>query len=109
VRRVTLLVFPLDTSVEVDGTRADVVDGGVDIAGELGSGHPVRLFQGEAELRAEVFITEKGAVPSRLELAGTPDAGGALTAIPKPRPGGATRGAAGAPVRPADDIMRNAE
>jgi serine/threonine-protein kinase len=107
VRRVTLLISPPDTSVEVDGVRVEVVNGRVDVDGVLGSGHHVRLLRGDAERSADVFVTEKGAVPPILELAGTPDAGGvrAPPAGQKPRPSGP----ASAPARRAEDIMRSAE
>jgi serine/threonine-protein kinase len=111
VRRVTLLVLPPDTSVEVDGARTEVVDGGVDIVGVPGSGHHVRLFRDQAERMEDVFVTERGALPPRLELTGALDAGvAAPKAGPKPHPSGSSsaKGAASAPARGAEDIMRDA-
>jgi serine/threonine-protein kinase len=65
---VALAVSPEDASVEVDGAPAEVRGGAVEIAGALGSEHRVRVSKGKDAVTAEVFLTEKGAVPSRLEL-----------------------------------------
>ncbi|KYF87290.1 hypothetical protein BE17_26915 [Sorangium cellulosum] len=70
-RRVSLAIVPEDALVEVDGEPARVQDGAVRISGLLGSGHRVRIARGKRELVRDVFVTEAGAVPPRLELPGT--------------------------------------
>jgi serine/threonine-protein kinase len=62
-------VSPDDASVEVDGAPAGVRGGAFEIAGALGSVHRVRVSKGDREAAADVFVTEKGAVPPRVDLA----------------------------------------
>jgi serine/threonine-protein kinase len=62
-------VSPADATVEVDGARAEVQGGAFTISGALGSGHHVRVSHGGLDLTTDVFVTEKGAVPPRVELA----------------------------------------
>jgi serine/threonine-protein kinase len=70
VRRVTLRIVPDDASVEVDGflARADTRSGTVEVAGLPGSVHHVRVSKGRDEIRADVVVTDQGAVPPKVEL-----------------------------------------
>ncbi len=68
IRRVALRIVPEDATVDVDGTRAEVRGGAVEIAGALGSVHRVRVAKGRDELPADVVVTEQGALPARVEL-----------------------------------------
>ncbi|XXT19719.1 serine/threonine-protein kinase [Sorangium sp. So ce429] len=67
--RVAIRISPQDASVEVDGVRADLNDGAIELAGALGTVRRVRLFKDGAELVANVVITRQGAQPAALELA----------------------------------------
>jgi serine/threonine-protein kinase len=69
VMQVTLRVTPADATVEVDGAPVQVRGGAVEIAGALGSSHRVRIARGRIERFTDVFVTEKGAIPPRVELA----------------------------------------
>jgi serine/threonine-protein kinase len=69
LRRVRLVVIPADAEVEVDGARADVREGLVEITGALGSKHRVRVTKRSAEASAEVTVTEAGAQPLKIEIA----------------------------------------
>ncbi len=71
--RVRLAVAPHDAIVEVDDAGAPTHDGAVEISGALGSVHHVRVSRGPLEASAEVRVTERGAVPARVEL-GAPHA-----------------------------------
>jgi serine/threonine-protein kinase len=97
IHRVQLTVLPADASVEVDGALAAVQNGAVEIAGVLGSTHRVRVSKGKAEAATEVIVTDKGAAPSRVELAPPPP----VRVPPRPRPA--------APAPPPPDIMREPE
>jgi serine/threonine-protein kinase len=101
VHRVTVRVSPEDASVEVDGAPADVRGGAFDLSGALGSGHRVRVARGSRELWTDVFVTEKGAVPPRVELP---------PPSPSPQVGGAPRPATSRPPPShAGDPMRKPE
>jgi hypothetical protein len=67
-RSVRLAVEPAGVEVELDGHRAKVTDGTVEITGAVGDTHRVRLKLGEQETSGDVAIAESGAVPSRLAL-----------------------------------------
>ncbi|WP_437680742.1 serine/threonine-protein kinase [Sorangium sp. So ce131] len=67
-RSVKLEVLPADASVEIDGKPATMRDGLLEIEGELGSLRRVRAFKGEAEIVADIAVTESGAHPTKLEL-----------------------------------------
>jgi serine/threonine-protein kinase len=72
-RLVKLVVLPGDASVELDGARAALQDGVLDIRGAAGSAHRVRVFKGDREIVAEVKVTDSGASPPKVELpAGKP-------------------------------------
>jgi serine/threonine protein kinase len=101
IRRVRLLILPEDAAVEVDGASAEVREGGVEIGGVPGSGHRVRVSRDGAELSTDVFVTESGAVPPKLELAAPkpeadlPDAGAAHATTAGPRGASPMSGAVG--------------
>jgi len=65
---VTLAVVPADAAVEVDGQRTEAHDGVVEIRGALGSRHHARVSKGDAAAEQDVFVTEAGAIPPRIEL-----------------------------------------
>lgn len=67
-RRVSLVVLPVDVSVEVDGAAAASTNGVVEINGTLGSIHRVRLFKGKQEVIGDVIVAETGAMPPKMEL-----------------------------------------
>jgi serine/threonine-protein kinase len=81
-RRVKLVIVPSDAEVEVEGQRAKVDDGVIDLVGPLGSIHRVRIRKGKAEAAQDIVITDMGAMPPKLELAAA--AGG--RAAPKVSP-----------------------
>lgn len=74
-RKVRVEVAPRDVSVEVDGAKVAVVDAFVEIEGELGSLHKVRLFKDGREQVAEVIVSADGPKPAKLELVAAPVAG----------------------------------
>ncbi|MFS8067830.1 MAG: hypothetical protein ACMG6S_15820, partial [Byssovorax sp.] len=61
-------ILPLDATVEVDGEKATVSDGGVEIAGGLGTVHRVHITRGDDQVTEDVAVTQQGAVPAKLEL-----------------------------------------
>jgi serine/threonine-protein kinase len=65
---VKLVVLPRDVDAEVDGARARVVSGAVDIAGPIGSVHRVRLRLAGQESLHDVVVTEQGPLPVLIEL-----------------------------------------
>jgi serine/threonine-protein kinase len=67
VPRVRLSV-PGATRVSVDGQDTPIDGGVVEISGKLGSKHTVQVAAGDRKLAREVFVTESGAVPDRIEL-----------------------------------------
>jgi serine/threonine-protein kinase len=62
-------VQPVTASVTVDDVQASVSQGAVDVAGELGSVHRVRLRSAGRETTVEVIIAEDGARPNIAALA----------------------------------------
>ena len=99
MRRVRVVVIPADAEVEIDGARAEVHDGLVEVAGALGSRHRVRVAKRSDEAVAEVTVTEMGAQPLKVEIA-------AHVAAPPLAPSSArahppAAGATGAPAPPA--------
>jgi serine/threonine-protein kinase len=79
---VSVTVTPANAKVDVDGTAAEVKNGTVSIAGELGSVHEVRLRASGRETKTEIIVTEQGARPSSIAL------GPAQAAAVGARPGG---------------------
>jgi serine/threonine-protein kinase len=67
-RTVRLVVLPVTARVEVDGARATVANGAVDLSGSLGSAHRVRLVSGGREKTVDVVIAETGASPPMVDL-----------------------------------------
>jgi serine/threonine-protein kinase len=67
---VRLVVLPADATVAIDGARAEVHDGVVDVAGTLGSVHHVTLVKDKGAAQGDVSITEAGAMPPKLEIVG---------------------------------------
>jgi eukaryotic-like serine/threonine-protein kinase len=67
-RRVQLVVRPSDASVEIEGAEAPVRDGIVEISGELGSVHRVRVWKGKDQQTGSVLISEAGAIPPEMEI-----------------------------------------
>jgi serine/threonine-protein kinase len=111
VRHVTLVVFPEDAAVEVDGARAKVQDGAVEVTGPLGSEHRVRVWKGASQVEATVLVTEKGAAPPKVslprrEVTTTARPAGAAT---RPPPGEARGSVATSPPAVDDDLMRKPE
>jgi serine/threonine-protein kinase len=68
VRHVLLQVQPPADSIDVDGVSTVVDYGSVDLSGELGSVHKVRLRGSGREATVEVIITEDGARPRTVGL-----------------------------------------
>lgn len=97
IRHARLVVLPVDAAVEVDGVAVDVRGGIVEITGAFGSGHRVRLFKGTNETRAEVFVTEEGAQPPKVELLGQQE-----QSPPMPADAGPTVPADAGPTMPVD-------
>jgi hypothetical protein len=62
-RVVKIGVLPPTASVEVDGSKAQIVEGKVEIAGALGSVHKVRVVGDGREVITDVAISEGGALP----------------------------------------------
>jgi serine/threonine-protein kinase len=105
-RRVRVVVIPADAEVEIDGARAEVHDGLVEIEGALGSRHRVRVVKRSDEALAEVTVTEMGAQPLKVEIAqpvveaAPPRPAGSITKL-HPLASGAASGAAAASAPPA--------
>jgi serine/threonine protein kinase len=68
VRSVTLAIAPGTADVDVDGKRAVVKDGKVELGGALGSVHKVRVALGTQAEERDVVIAESGPVPSKIEI-----------------------------------------
>jgi eukaryotic-like serine/threonine-protein kinase len=67
-RTVRLAVAPADATVEVDGRELSMEDGGVELRGEVGSRHRVRVRKGTETVESEVTITLSGAMPPEVRL-----------------------------------------
>ena len=61
-------ILPLDAVVDVDGEKAPVTDGGIEIVGNLGTVHRVHITKGQDQVTEDVAVTQQGAVPAKLEL-----------------------------------------
>jgi serine/threonine-protein kinase len=71
LREVTVTIDPPNATVEVAGRVVPVdAHGTITISGELGSLHPVRVYKDKLEVRMDVAITAKGAMPDKLALPG---------------------------------------
>jgi eukaryotic-like serine/threonine-protein kinase len=73
-------ILPLDADVDVDGEKAPLKDGGIEIIGSLGTVHRVHITKGQDQVTEDVAVTQQGAVPARLEL--KPSAPKALKGAP---------------------------
>ncbi len=67
-RAVKLFVLPKEAKVEVEGTPAELSDGLLELKGQLGSVHKVRVSLGTETKLVEVAITENGPVPAKIEV-----------------------------------------
>jgi serine/threonine-protein kinase len=68
MRTVKLVILPSAASVELDGAAATPSDGVLEITGEIGSTHKVRVWKGTSESVADVKVTESGASPPIIKL-----------------------------------------
>ncbi|APR75615.1 Serine/threonine protein kinase [Minicystis rosea] len=67
-RTVTVTIEPATATVEIDGQKAPVRNGLIELRGTLGSVHSVRVVSGAQETTAGVAITPVGAVPARMRI-----------------------------------------
>jgi serine/threonine protein kinase len=67
-RAVKLFVLPKDAKVEVEGTPVEASDGLLELKGNLGSVHKVRVTAGGETKLVEVAITDNGPVPPKIEI-----------------------------------------
>jgi serine/threonine-protein kinase len=67
-RRVKVVIMPADAQAEIEGEKALVKAGVLEIAGVLGSVRRVRIFKGKAETTVDVIVTESGPSPPKIEL-----------------------------------------
>jgi eukaryotic-like serine/threonine-protein kinase len=93
VRTVTLEVSPADATVEIDGAKRDLVDGGVVLEGALGTVVSVHVIANGADTTQAIAITEGGAIPPRITLAPPATA----SATPPPATKGRKPSSTGAP------------
>lgn len=77
-KTVKVAISPATASVEIDGQKATVAEGEVEITGALGSVHPVKVYVGKRATEGEVVVTEAGAIPAKITLG---------VAVPKPPKG----------------------
>jgi eukaryotic-like serine/threonine-protein kinase len=68
IRRVKVVVLPVDVAIEVDGKRAVLRNSYLEIEGTLGSTHRVRLSKGKNEAVIDVAVTDSGPAPPKIEL-----------------------------------------
>jgi serine/threonine-protein kinase len=61
-------ILPVDATVEVDGVKATIKDGTIEIIGGLGTVHRVHIAKGADQITEDVAVTQQGAVPAKLEL-----------------------------------------
>ncbi len=116
-RTVSLAISPPNATVEVDGTKRDVVDGVVQIKGVLGGVASVRVSSSAGETTQSVAITEGGAIPPKIALAPKGSAGSGASAVAGagtgPRIGGGkpagTGAAGGKPTPSATGTTLNAQ
>jgi serine/threonine-protein kinase len=80
-KRVKLVILPPDAAVDIEGVKAPVKDGLLEITGAPGSVHRVHVAKGKLESTTDVIVTESGPSPPKIELTAAPK--GAGTAAPK--------------------------
>jgi serine/threonine-protein kinase len=68
-RTVKVAILPPTASVEIDGAKAVVADGGIELRGLPGSVHAIKVASGNRETSEVVVVTEGGALPPKVELA----------------------------------------
>src|SRR5690242_20093187 len=71
-RRVSIIVLPGDAAVEVDGVGARRRDGVIELVGNLGELHRLRIFKGLQAIEKDVKIEEAGASPAFVDLNAPP-------------------------------------
>ena len=116
-RTVSLAISPPNATVEVDGTKRDMIDGVVQIKGVLGGVVSVRVTSSAGETTQSVAITEGGAIPPKIALAPKGSAGSGASAVAGggtgPRIGGGkpagTGAAGGKPTPSATGTTLNAQ
>jgi len=93
LRRMKVVIMPGDAQAEIEGEKAQVKLGLLEIAGVLGSVRRVHIFKGKNETTVDVIVTESGPSPPKIELTfGGPkpavsaasSAGPASSSAPKP-------------------------
>jgi serine/threonine-protein kinase len=76
---VKVVIVPLDARVEVEGKPTLIPAGILEIEGQLGSVHRVRVRKGQLEKTEDVIITDAGPSVPKIELVFG-------VAAPKPQP-----------------------
>ena len=114
-RSVALAISPANATVEVDGTKRNLVDGVVQLQGPLGGVVSVHVTANGVESTHTIAITEGGAIPANIAVAPQPVATAAPTPTtahtasrPGSRPGTAAAGT-GKPVPSATGTTLNAQ
>jgi eukaryotic-like serine/threonine-protein kinase len=67
-KRVKVVILPSTASADVDGEKASVKDGLVEITGLPRSVHRVRVYKGKQEVTVDVTITQDGPDPAKIDL-----------------------------------------
>jgi eukaryotic-like serine/threonine-protein kinase len=83
-RTVRVSILPAGASVDIDGVKAVVTDGSVELHGLPGSVHAIKVSLANRETNEAVVVTEGGALPNKIDLGAAPKPGGPV-ASPKPR------------------------
>ncbi len=79
---------PAGANVFVDGARASLLDGGLELSGAIGSVFHVRIASGPQEAKADVVLSQGGPVPAEVELlARAPASHTAVRPAPSTSPG----------------------
>ena len=67
-KRVKVVILPSSASADVEGEKARVKDGLLEITGLPGSVHKVRVYKGKQEVTVDVIITQNGPNPAKIDL-----------------------------------------
>ena len=92
IRTVRLVILPEDAEVSLDGKPVKTKKGVLEITGEPGDVHKVKLKVGKEEIEEDVVVSNDGALPPKLELkpkqggGARPTGSAAPTATTKPDP-----------------------
>jgi serine/threonine protein kinase len=92
IRTVRLVILPEDAEVSLDGKPVKTKKGVLEITGEPGDVHKVKLKVGKEEIEEDVVVSNDGALPPKLELkpkqggGARPGSSAAPTATTKPDP-----------------------